>query len=395
MAVRQRAAAAPAFTFVAFCTPSDSPGPKNSRNPLNLFKFVIYTFNPGPSAVYPAVRQYLQDAYDDGWLSAPHRSEKVTGLVRQTVADLRTKLNIPQDYTILFTSSATEGWEILTQSLTPRRSFHLYNGDFGAKWLKYAQALRPASSGHRFGLDEVPDVSLLPPSLADTDLVCLTQNETSTATQVREGVILNFNNRMGQALLAIDATSSMAGVNLKFIKADAWLASVQKCFGLPAGLGLLVLSPRAVAQARLLNEKAHYNSLVPALAQMLNHQTNYTPNVLGIYLLSRVLADRDPIKTVHQHLVDRAEKLYTFFEQATPLQPLIQNPEARSTTVIGLQGPAPLIEEIKKKALEAGLHLGSGYGDLKATTLRLANFPAVPDAAFDALVQFFLKEFPG
>ena len=355
---------------------------------------MTHTFNPGPAAVYPAVRQYLTDAFDEGWLSAPHRSERVTALVRQVVADLKTKLNIPQEYTVLFTGSATEGWEILTQSLTPRRSLHFYNGAFGEKWLKYAQAQRPASGGHRFGLEEVPEISLLPPDLTGTDLVCLTQNETSTATQLREGVILNFYNRVGPALLAVDATSSMAGVNLKFVKADAWLASVQKCFGLPAGLGLLVLSPRAVAQAKEIGDKTYYNSLVPSLAQMLNHQTNYTPNVLGIYLLSRVLAEREPIKAISQHLADRAHKLYDFFEQATPLTPLIANPETRSTTVIGLQGPPALIEEVKRRALEAGLYLGSGYGDLKANTLRIANFPAVADAAMEALVQFFAKEFP-
>ena len=354
----------------------------------------MYTFNPGPAAVYPAVRQYLLDAYDEGWLSAPHRSEKVTGLVRQTVADFKSKLNVPQDYTVLFTGSATECWEILAQSLTPRRSLHLYNGDFGQMWFKYAQALRPASTGVAFGLEEVPDVAALPFAPDDTDLVCITQNETSTATQLREGFILNLFNRLGGALLAVDATSSLAGLNLKYIKADVWFGSVQKCFGLPAGLGVLVLSPRAVAQAKAVNDRAHYNALPAMLAQMLNHQTNYTPNVLGIYLLGRVLADREPIKAIHQHLVDRADKLYAFFEQNTPLRPLIENPETRSTTVIGLQGEAGLIEDVKKKALEAGLHLGSGYGPLKSTTVRIANFPAVPDAAFEALVQFFVKEFP-
>ncbi|MBF9220731.1 aminotransferase class V-fold PLP-dependent enzyme [Hymenobacter ruricola] len=355
----------------------------------------MYTFNPGPSAVYPAVRQYLTDAFDEGWLSAPHRSEKVTSLVRQTVADLKAKLNVPQDYTVLFTGSATECWEILAQSLTPRRSFHLYNGDFGEKWLKYAQAVRPASAGKSFGLDEVPDLAALPFSAEDTDLVCITQNETSTATQLREGFILNLFNRLNGTLLAVDATSSLAGLNLKYIKADVWFGSVQKCFGLPAGLGVMILSPRAVAQAKAVNDRAHYNALPAMLSQMLNYQTNYTPNVLGIYLLSRMLADREPIKAVHQHLVDRAEKLYAFFDQATPLQPFVTNPETRSTTVVGLKGDAALIEEIKQKAKEAGLHLGSGYGPLKNTTVRIANFPAVPDAAFEALVQFFAKEYPG
>ena len=98
----------------------------------------------------------------------------------------------------------------------------------------------------------------------DTDLVCITQNETSTATQLREGFILNLYNRLGGALLAVDATSSLAGLNLKYIKADIWYGSVQKCFGLPAGLGVMILSPRAVAQAKAVNDRAHYNGL-PAM----------------------------------------------------------------------------------------------------------------------------------
>ena len=353
-----------------------------------------FTFNPGPAAVYPEVRQYLLDAYDEGWLSAPHRGERFQGMVRQCTENLRLKLNIPQDYTILFTSSATECWEILTQSLTPRRSFHLFNGSFGQKWFDYARALRPGCTGLRFDINDVPDAASLPFDAAETDLVCLTQNETSTATQLRDQFVLNLFNRIGPALLAVDATSSLGGAALKFIKADVWYGSVQKCLGLPAGLGLLVLSPRAVARAREINEKAHYNSLTSMITNMLNHQTTHTPNVLDIYLLSRVIAQREDIKTIAPHLQERAQKLYDYFEQVQPLglRPLIDNPEARSTTVVGVQGPPALLEEVKRRARdEAGLQLGSGYGDHKATSFRLANFPAVPDAAFEALVQFLEK----
>ncbi|GAB3636374.1 phosphoserine transaminase [Hymenobacter arcticus] len=353
-----------------------------------------YTFNPGPSAVYPDVRQYLADAFEEGWLSAPHRSERFISLVRLCLDQARLKLNIPQDYTILFTSSATECWEILTQSLTPRRSFHLYNGSFGQKWFDYARALRPGCTGLKFDINDVPDPATLPFDSEETDLVCLTQNETSTATQLRDQFILNTFNRLGPALLAVDATSSLGGVALKFIKADVWYGSVQKCLGLPAGLGIMVLSPRAVARAREVGDNAHYNSINGMVKQMLNYQTTHTPNVLGIYLLSRVLQAREPIKTVAPHLTERAQKLYDYFDQVQPLglRPLIENVDARSTTVIGLQGPPAVIEEVKRRARdEAGLQLGSGYGDHKATSLRIANFPAVPDAAFEALVQFFEK----
>ncbi|QDA62228.1 aminotransferase class V-fold PLP-dependent enzyme [Hymenobacter jejuensis] len=353
----------------------------------------MYTFNPGPSAVYPEVRNYLTAAYDEGWLSAPHRGERFTGLMRQTIEELKKKLNIPQDYTVFFLSSATECWEVLAQSLTPTKSFHLYSGAFGEKWYEYAKALRPACTGYPFGIDEVPDVAALPLPDDEVDMVCITQNETSNATQLRDGFILNLYNRLGGALLAVDATSSLGGVQLKYIKADVWFASVQKCFGLPAGLGLMVLSPRAVARFRQINERSHYNSLTAQYEKMLNYQTTHTPNVLGIYLLYRVLQDRQPIKTVHQHLLDRATKLYDYFDQATQLKPLVQNPETRSTTVIGLQGPPQLIDDVKRRALQLGLQLGNGYGNWKPTSLRIANFPAIPDAAFEQLVQFFAKEY--
>ena len=353
----------------------------------------MYTFNPGPSQVYPQVRQYLQDAFDEGWLSAPHRGERFTGLMRQTITELKNKLNVPQDYTVFFMNSATECWEVLTQSLTPNKSLHLYSGAFGEKWYEYAKALRPATIGLPFGPNEVPDVATLPLPDPEIDLVCITQNETSNATQLRDGFILNLFNKIGNALLAVDATSSMAGVQLKFIKGDIWYASVQKCFGLPAGLSIMVLSPRAVARFRHINESSHYNSLTAQYEKMLNFQTTHTPNVLNLYLLSRVLQDREPIKTVHQHLLDRATKLYDYFDQATQLKPMVTNPETRSTTVIGLQGSPALIDEVKRKALEQGMQLGSGYGQWKPTTLRIANFPAVPDAAFEQLVQFFAREF--
>ena len=353
----------------------------------------MYTFNPGPSQVYPQVRQYLQEAFDEGWLSAPHRGERFTSLMRQTVQELKNKLHVPQDYTVFFMNSATECWEVLTQSLTPRKSFHLYSGAFGEKWCEYAKAIRPASIGYPFGVDEVPDVAALPLPDEETDLVCITQNETSNATQLRDGFILNLYNRLGSALLAVDATSSLGGVQLKYIKADVWYGSVQKCFGLPAGLSVMILSPRAVARLRQINERGHYNSLVSQYEKMLNWQTTHTPNVLGIYLLFRTLQDRPAIKAVHQHLQDRATKLYDYFEQATQLTPLVANPETRSTTVVGLQGAPPLIDEVKRRALAQGLHLGNGYGTWKAGSLRIANFPAIPDEAFEQLVQFFAKEF--
>lgn len=327
-------------------------------------------------------------AYEEGVLSIPHRSERFVQMSRSTVGLLRKKLNIPQDYYIFYVSSATECWEILAQSLTRHKSYHLYNGAFGEKWLDYARKIRPASTGARYELNEEIPVMELQVD-ADAEMICITQNETSNGTQIREHTILNLFNRYRDQLIAIDATSSMAGLNLKYIKADIWFASVQKCFGLPAGLGLLVCSPRALFRAKQINEKGHYNSLVTLYEKMLNFQTSTTPNVLGIYLLNKVMEQREAIKAIDQQLLKRAQELYGFFGEFTAFSLLVTNPEVRSPTVIALQGKEKVIDEIKKNALRHDILLGNGYGAWAKNTFRVANFPAHTSEDFDLLKRFF------
>ncbi|MBC5993306.1 aminotransferase class V-fold PLP-dependent enzyme [Pontibacter cellulosilyticus] len=349
----------------------------------------MLNFYPGPSKVYSEVRAYMQDAYDEGILSTPHRGEQFVQLSRAVVGSIKRKLNIPQDYYIFFTSSATECWEILIQSLTTHKSFHIYNGSFGEKWCQYAKNLRPKSEGYKFDVNEPMPVDQLEIS-TDTELICFTQNETSNGTQVSATTILNLHNKFRDTLIAVDATSSMAGLNLKLIKADIWFASVQKCFGLPAGLGIMACSPRAIFRAKQMNERGHYNSLVSMYEKMLNYQTTHTPNVLNIYLLKRMLEDREFIKSIDQQLSDRAEDLYTFFSQFTDFKLLIENEEVRSKTVIAIEAPERLVDEAKKRALYHNIRLGNGYGPWARNSFRIANFPAILDEEYEELKRFFL-----
>lgn len=349
----------------------------------------MLNFYPGPSKVYPEVRSYLVDAYDEGFMNTPHRGEQFVQMSRTVVNSIKRKLNIPQDYYIFFASSATECWEILIQSLTRHKSYHIYNGSFGEKWYEYAKKLRPDAEGFQFDLNEPMPVTDLQVS-ADTELICFTQNETSNGTQVSPTTILNLHNRYRDTLIAVDATSSMAGLNLKLIKADIWFASVQKCFGLPPGLAVIACSPRSIFRAKKLAERSHYNSLVPMYEKMLNYQTTHTPNELNIYLLKRMLEDRPFIKGIEQHLTDRAQDLYTFFEQFADFKLLVENEEVRSKTVIAVQANEKLVEDAKKRALHHNIRLGNGYGPWARNTFRIANFPAILDEEYEELKRFFL-----
>jgi phosphoserine aminotransferase len=347
----------------------------------------MITFAPGPSKVYDALPQYLQDAYAQGILSANHRSAVFMNLYRETEQLFREKLQLPADFTLLFTSSATESWEIISQSLVEQSSYHLYSGSFGKKWLEYAQHILPTTQGHKLAANEsipVDHLQLGP----EVDLIAVTQNETANASQVPMSVLKALGQRYPEKMIAVDTTSSMGGIALDFSLADVWYASVQKCFGLPAGLGILLLSSKAKEKVARKGERGRYNSLSFMLENAASYQTHYTPNVLGIYLLFRVLQDLDPIAQVEARLRDRMASLEAVVAQSSTFDLLVDNAATRSTTVLSVSGSEEAIAAIKKAAEKEDMQLGGGYGPLKASSFRVANFPAITDAEFGRLVDF-------
>ncbi|MGC3948037.1 MAG: aminotransferase class V-fold PLP-dependent enzyme [Chryseolinea sp.] len=346
------------------------------------------SFYPGPSRIHDEIPNYVQDAAQSGILSANHRSPAFVELSKEVIGLLQAKLGVPQDYTVFFTSSATECWEIIAQSLVRSKSTHLYNGAFGQKWYDYTTRIRHADSW-AFNVEQATETKV-PDSLLG-DVLCLTQNETSNGTQVSDDIIATIRQTHPEVIIAVDATSSIGGVALTFENADVWFGSVQKCFGLPAGLGLMICSPRAIARALEINETAHYNSITFMKQMMDKWQTSYTPNVLGIYLLMRVLKDSRKIEKVHSKIVTRYEQWMEFMSRTTSIRHLIANEAVHSYTVIPVAGDPELIKRVKSDAKEKGLLLGEGYGQWKEDTFRIANFPALKKGEINTLMRFLKK----
>ena len=348
----------------------------------------MITFYPGPSRVYPEIPLFVQDAYDAGILSINHRSHEFEAIYASIVSLLKSKLLIPDDYTILFASSATECWEIIAQSLLEKKSCHFYTGAFGEKWWQYTKKLKPEAVGKALELNkEISAKGLSVP--AGTELICLTQNETSNGTQVVNEKIKEIRSAHPHQLIAVDATSSMAGIYLNFSSADIWFASVQKCFGLPAGLGIMICSPQAVEKGLKMNEKQHYNSFPFLISMAAKNQTTYTPNVLGFYLLMRVMEMVPGIREVERGISKRYDNYNDFFLSYNKIKFLVDNDQVRSKTVLVLEGEEQWIASIKKEAKSEGIVLGNGYGAWAGNTFRIANFPAITGDEIGELLSFF------
>lgn len=350
-----------------------------------LYKLNFY---PGPSRLYDKIPLYAEEGFAKGILSMNHRSIAFEELYRITEEKLFSVLNVPEGYHLAFVSSATECWEIIAQSLTQFKSYHVYNGSFGKKWFEYAKKIKPDSVGFEFGVDELlkPEEMDVP---LDNEWICLTQNETSNGTQVHDEILKEIRKVFPDQFIAVDATSSLGGIDLEISNADLWFASVQKCFGLPSGLGLLIYSDDVRSKAEQIGENDHYNSFLNIAQNAEKFQTQNTPNILDIYLLFRVVEELPKVQTTDEWITSRAQNLYQYFQGFGEFQPITQNPYCFSDTVLAFKGSESFVTDLKKAAQHHGIILGNGYGDWKKESFRIANFPAIPNAEFEQLVKFF------
>ena len=331
-------------------------------------------FTVGPSKVDSKLPIYCREACESGILSQNHRSEAFMELWKTTQALVHQKLEIPSAYTVLVCSSATECWEIVWQSLSQKGTFHIYNGAMGEKWRKSSTSANKCAGYIQYP----PQESLAETLEADIkgDVLCLTQTETSNGTQISNTLLRSFSIRAKERnmLLAVDATSSLGAQVLPLREVDICFASVQKGLGLPAGLALLVASPFALQRAKEIAEQHYYNSFLNIYKHITKHQSPYTPNVLGIYLLMRILKTRPSLDLISDQVKRRATTWYTFLKEHT-YTPYISSPSLRSHTILVIKDQATRIQNLRTDAKQAGYILSPGYGDLYTSTLRIANFP--------------------
>ncbi|GAB4338057.1 MAG: alanine--glyoxylate aminotransferase family protein [Flammeovirgaceae bacterium] len=350
----------------------------------------MLSFYPGPSKIYPQISSWMSEAVASGMLSVNHRSSTFTELYAQMVKTMREKLDVPSIYQIMVASSATECWEIIAESFITEISLHIFNGSFGEKWYEYRQKIAPNALKYEFPIHRMVGVNGIEAFANQSQLICLTQNETSNGTQISNRLLKKIRKRYPHALLCVDATSSMAGIELDWLSADIWFASVQKCFGLPAGMAVMICSQKALEKAQTLGHSNHYNSLIFMHEMAKKNQTPFTPNVLNIFLLNKVLQERKPIKQISHHLKKRADVLYESLMRMG-YQILEADSRLRSDTVLTVKGKKEKIEEIKALAQKEGILLGNGYGKWKENTFRIANFPAITDEECEILMSFLKK----
>lgn len=340
-------------------------------------------FTPGPSQLYPTVAKHIINALAEDIPSISHRGEKFHEIFRSTQEALRKLLKIPKNHKIFFLSSGTEAMERIIENTVEEYSLHFVNGAFSKKFYQTAVELgkKPvkieAKPGDGFNFESVK----IPNKV---ELLCFTHNETSTGVALPVDDIYRIKKRYKNKLMAVDTVSSAPFIDIDYKLVDLVFFSVQKGFGLPAGLGVVIVSPKAIEKYKFLKQKkarvGSYHSFDSLLKYADKFETPETPNVLAIYLLGKVCQDmvgsaRHRLVEIRRETEEKADLLYNFFGRRDGFSLFVKNPRYRSKTVIVIETKSDsleIIERLKKK----GLVVGSGYKDFKNKHIRIANFPA-------------------
>jgi len=349
-------------------------------------------FTPGPAELYPTFAQHLQTAMDEQLGSISHRSQRFRDIYRHTDEQLRALLNIPKTHAIFFTGSASEVWERMLLNCVEHESFHAVNGSFSRKFYDYALGLhkyahileKPFGEGFDAADTEVPEYA---------ELVCLTHNETSSGVQMRPAEMHKLKRKYPQKLFCVDMVSSAPYPDLDYSLIDSAFFSVQKAFGMPAGMGVWIANEKCLAKAERLQKYESltigaHNTLPMLWKNYQTFETPATPNVLFIYVLGKIAEDfnRIGIATVRKQTEEKAKTIYKFLEKSDRFEPFVSAERYRSQTVVVANTKKPsgeIIDAVKR----AGMVIGSGYGKLKGSQIRIANFPATSAEQIDALLR--------
>lgn len=351
-----------------------------------------YTFfTPGPSQLYPTVAAHVERAIKGNVCSIGHRGAAFSELYDIAVENVKKVFSVPEGFHVFFLSSATECMERVIQNCVREKSFHFVNGAFSKRF--YDTAVQLKKSPEKLEVDYGLGFDFAKCQIdRDCELITVTHNETSSGVMCDLEEAYKLRRRNPDALLVIDSVSSVPYGSFDFNEVDIMFFSVQKGFGMPAGLGVMIIKERAFQRGLQLREEGFevgtYHSFHAIHEKEKKSQTPETPNVLGIYLLGKVCADmlERGVENIREQTVQRADRLYEILDSHPRLRAFVSDESVRSKTVI------PVItdngsEEVVNFAKERGILLGTGYGPYKKEQLRISNFPAHSEEQFEKLYE--------
>jgi aspartate aminotransferase-like enzyme len=329
---------------------------------------------PGPTEVSPEIlKEQTRPVIS-------HRGREFTALYTGIIDKLRSFLQLPSNYqTTVTTSSGTLWFDIVGRNVVKEKALVCVNGAFS---LRFAETVR--ACGRQADFLEVEWGKAVKPSMiaeklesGDYDTLTICHNESSTG--VRNPIYeigKMIRNDYPDIMLAVDSVSSMAGDKIlpSEIGCDVIFASTQKCFALPPGLAVGVVSDRALERAREIANRGGYTDVVEIFNYYeKKHQTPFTPCIPLLYALDKRLDLM--LAETYEKIYQRHRAMAEYTQQwAKKHFAMFSEPGYESVTVSCVQNTlGKSVRELNEKLAAKGYVISNGYGKLAEKTFRIGH----------------------
>lgn len=352
-------------------------------------------FTVGPTELADGISENFISAVKNNLFSVSHRSKEFEEIYSNTVESLKSLLGISDDFYVFFLSSATECMERILQNLVGNKSYHFVNGYFAERFLNISRQLGKETDfikseyGKDFNFDDV-NID------GGTDMLCFTHNETSTGVTFKEEIIYGLKEKHPDKIIAVDIVTSVPYYRFDFSFIDVAFFSVQKGFGLPPGLGVMLCRKSLVSRTKDLKDKGNnigtYNNFIKLAMNADKNQTTMTPNIPAIYLLGKscewIL--NSGIDNLRSETEKKASLIYNFFEKHPNIKPFVKEKDLRSLTTIVLESDLDL-KKVFTKLEYNDFVVSKGYSEFIDKHIRIGNFPMHKLEDVSNLIYLFNK----
>ncbi|SFI14826.1 phosphoserine aminotransferase apoenzyme [Pseudobutyrivibrio sp. OR37] len=351
----------------------------------------VYNFSAGP-AVLP--EEVLKEAAEEmldyrgcgmSVMEMSHRSKVFDEIIKEAEADIRTLMNIPDNYKVLFLQGgASQQFAAIPMNLMKnKKAGYIITGQWAKKAFAeakmYGEAVELASSADKT-FSYIPDCSDLPIT-DDMDYVYICENNTIYGTKFK-----TLPNTKGKDLVA-DVSSCFLSEPVDVNKYGIIYGGVQKNVG-PAGMVIVII-----------REDLIRDDVLPGTPTMLKYKTQAdndslynTPPCYDIYICGKVfkwLLKNGGLTAMKALNEKKAKILYDYLDSSKLFKGTVRKEDRSLMNVPFVTGNEELDAKFVKEATAAGFVNLKGHRTVGG--MRASIYNAMPIEGVEKLVEFMRK----
>lgn len=327
-----------------------------------------------------------------------HRTQEFINLYEETTKMFKNLLQTKNDV-FIFTGSSTSAMDSAIANLVAPKDkvLNIVHGKFSERWMEITETYggEPVILNTEWGKAvRGEDVSRILEENPDIKFVTLCHNETSTG-------VLNPAEEIGKIvkeydkIFIIDGVTSVGG---DYVFPDEWnfdilVAGSQKCLGIPPGLAMIMVGPRAW---EIIEKREHIPSYYVNLLKYRKDHMPFTPSIPHIYALN------ESLKMIQEEGFENRVERHRLMARATRegikamgLE-LFAEEEFASNTVTAIRYPESIEDREFMTTLEnKGVLVAEGQGKLKGKIFRIAHMNIVTEKEIIltlSLIELTLKQ---